>query len=188
MLGRFEDAIWHYERFLERGKPTGEVEAAARKFIAQMKAELHKQPPPKPTSASVASIGSPRHTPLVSNKSSEKHSGMPLRWNIGIGIGGAGVASLCLGLGFGFRARSFKDDAAAICPMSTCDRASEANGLIGRGQTNARYANLAFGLGGAAIFGATVLLIAGASTEPKRVAIVPHISPNVTSVAASLRF
>jgi tetratricopeptide (TPR) repeat protein len=48
-LGRYEDAIWHYERFLERGKPTGEVEASVRDFIVQMRGELEKkamkQPP-----------------------------------------------------------------------------------------------------------------------------------------------
>src|SRR5262245_31421413 len=51
-LGRYEDAIWHYERFLDRGKPTGNLEASVRKFIAQMKAELEraamKQPPVEP--------------------------------------------------------------------------------------------------------------------------------------------
>lgn len=42
MLGRYKDAIWHYERFLERGKPMGEMEASTKKFITEMKAELEK--------------------------------------------------------------------------------------------------------------------------------------------------
>jgi tetratricopeptide (TPR) repeat protein len=47
-LGRYEEAIWHYERFLDRGKPTGEVEASVKKFIAQMKDELAKKAMTKP--------------------------------------------------------------------------------------------------------------------------------------------
>lgn len=51
-LGRYEDAIWHYERFLERGKPTGQLKDAVEDFRTQMKGELEKkamtQPPIEP--------------------------------------------------------------------------------------------------------------------------------------------
>lgn len=51
-LGRYEDAIWHYERFLERGKPTGQLRGAVDAFLTQMRSELEKkamsQPPVDP--------------------------------------------------------------------------------------------------------------------------------------------
>ncbi|MCW5804126.1 MAG: tetratricopeptide repeat protein [Deltaproteobacteria bacterium] len=39
-LGKYEDAIWHYERFLDRVRPTGEVRDAIDGFVRQMKDEL----------------------------------------------------------------------------------------------------------------------------------------------------
>ncbi len=42
-LGRYEDAIWHYDRFLERGNPTGEIRDAVEGFRTQMKGELEKK-------------------------------------------------------------------------------------------------------------------------------------------------
>src|ERR1041385_5826762 len=51
-LGKYQDAIWHYERFLSRGNPQGELLDAVKGFIAQMKAELDRkamtQPPTDP--------------------------------------------------------------------------------------------------------------------------------------------
>jgi tetratricopeptide (TPR) repeat protein len=51
-LGRYEEAIWHYERFLDRGHPTGELKSAVDAFVTQMKSELEKkamtQPPVEP--------------------------------------------------------------------------------------------------------------------------------------------
>jgi tetratricopeptide (TPR) repeat protein len=51
-LGRYEDAIWHYERFIERGKPIGEMRGAVDAFLSQMRGELDKkamrQPPVDP--------------------------------------------------------------------------------------------------------------------------------------------
>jgi tetratricopeptide (TPR) repeat protein len=64
MLGRYKDAIWHYERFLDRGKPRGEVEVFVRKLIAEMKGELEKtamkQPVIEPAPHSASS--SPDHS------------------------------------------------------------------------------------------------------------------------------
>ena len=103
-------------------------------------------------------------------------------------MGPAGLAVVGLGVGLGVRARSFQDDAAAICPMESCARANEANELIDRGKTNARYANVAFGVGGAAILGTVVLWITGSPTERKNTAILPQVSSTFTGVAGSLRF
>ena len=51
-LGKYEDAIWHYERFLSRAQPTGDMRTAVEDFVKQMKSELDKkamsQPPTEP--------------------------------------------------------------------------------------------------------------------------------------------
>lgn len=195
-LGRYEDAIWHYERFLDRGKPTGEIEASVRKFIAQMKSELEKaamrQPPTEPAPASPDSSppppesASPGHVLPASPPPAQRRRSMPLQRKLAIGIGAAGAAALGLGVVLGLRAESFEEDADAICPMSTCDRANEATSLIDRGKTNALYANIAFGVGGSAILGAVVLWITGAPREST--VIAPQVSRPFTGVTATMRF
>jgi hypothetical protein len=54
-LGKYQEAIWHdelwhYERFITRGDPQGEVLDVVNGFLAQMKSELDKKAmPQKPT-------------------------------------------------------------------------------------------------------------------------------------------
>jgi tetratricopeptide (TPR) repeat protein len=189
-LGRYEDAIWHYERFLDRGKPTGTGEASVKRFIAQMRGELEKkamkQPPvepaPPPSSVSLGQI-LPAMLPPA-----EGRRDMPFQRKLAIGVGTAGAAILGLGVVLGIRAESFEDDADAICPMSTCDRWEDATKLIDRGKTNALYANVALGVGGAAILGAAVLWLTGAPREHKGMVVEPQVSRAFTGVAMSMRF
>jgi tetratricopeptide (TPR) repeat protein len=188
-LGRYEDAIWHYERFLDRGKPTGEIEASVRKFIAQMKGELEKaamkQPPVEPAPPPTPNAASPGQ---ASQPPAQQRRGMPRQRKLAVGVGAAGAAVVGLGVVFGLRAESLEDDADAICPMSTCDRATEAMKLIDRGKTNALYANVALGVGSVAIVGAAVLWITGAPREHRGTAIAPQVSSSFTGVTASVRF
>jgi tetratricopeptide (TPR) repeat protein len=195
-LGRYEDAIWHYERFLERGKPTGEVEAAVRDFIAQMKGELDKkamsQPPVEPapptSTASTPTVSASSGQMLPTAPPDADHRGMTFQRKLAIGIGLSGVALAGLGVGLGLRAQSFKDDAAEVCPMNPCARSDEANELLDRGKTNALYSNVAFGVGGAAVLGAAVLWITGSQAERKAMVVVPQGSRTFAGVTASLRF
>jgi hypothetical protein len=113
---------------------------------------------------------------------------MPLQRKLAIGVGVAGAAAIGLGVVLGLRAEAFEDDADAICPMSACGRAEEAAKLIDRGKTNALYANVAFGVGGAAILGATVLWITGAPREHKGTVLAPQVSRSFAGVTASMRF
>jgi hypothetical protein len=61
-LGKYQEAIWHYERFLTRGNPQGELLDAVNGFIAQMKSELEKramtqkptEPAPSPAAPAVS--------------------------------------------------------------------------------------------------------------------------------------
>lgn len=48
-LGNYEESLWYYQRFLDRGRPSGELQTAVLDFIAKMNAErdkaASKQPP-----------------------------------------------------------------------------------------------------------------------------------------------
>jgi tetratricopeptide (TPR) repeat protein len=67
-LGKYEDAIWHYERFLSRGQPTGDLKTSVEEFVREMKAELDKkamsQPPTEPAPESAKKPES-QPTPVV---------------------------------------------------------------------------------------------------------------------------
>lgn len=47
-LGAYKEAIWQYERFLARGKPTGKVKEAVEAFLVQMKSELEQKAKTQP--------------------------------------------------------------------------------------------------------------------------------------------
>lgn len=55
MSGKYQEALWHYDRFVKRTNPTGPLKDAIVQFTAQMKAELEKaaskQPPTEPAAA-----------------------------------------------------------------------------------------------------------------------------------------
>lgn len=180
-LGRYEDAIWHYERFLDRGKPPSMVEASVRDFITQMKGELDKkatkQPPvePAPAPPPPAVTPSPEPRPSIAPRA-EAPRGMPPRRRLAIGLGVGGVAAIGLGIGLGVRAHGFEADADALCPMRVCESAVEANALLDRGKTNTLYANLSLAVGAAATIGAVVLWLTGSPSHQPRAALLPGVS------------
>lgn len=55
MSGKYQEALWHYDRFVKRTNPTGPLKDAIAQFTVQMKAELEKaaskQPPTEPAPA-----------------------------------------------------------------------------------------------------------------------------------------
>jgi tetratricopeptide (TPR) repeat protein len=42
ITGRYQEALWHYERFLNRTEPTGPLREAIERFTSQMKAEIER--------------------------------------------------------------------------------------------------------------------------------------------------
>ena len=107
-LGKYEDAIWHYERFLDRGRPTGEIKDGVEGFIKQMKDELAKkamtQPPiepapdTKPNNPTPATVTVDRAEPWYAD-------------GFGWGLTGAGVVGLGVSFGFVISARGLDMDA-----------------------------------------------------------------------------
>ena len=194
-LGKYEDAIWHYERFVNRTHPTGQLKEAIDKFLVDMRAELAKRTPdPPPTNATTPAESMPRPGPDPAPAATpipiappEGRSGLSTRRKISIGVAAGSLAAVGVGVILGVRANGFEDDAKQLCPMMTCDRAGEANDLLERGQTSATYANVAFGVGAAAAIGAAVLWFTGANAGTQT-AVVPHVSGSSAGLGVTTRF
>ncbi|MBA3458663.1 MAG: hypothetical protein H0T46_01790 [Deltaproteobacteria bacterium] len=176
-LKRYDDAIWHYERFIKTNPQAGHV-ATAEKHIADMKAELQRtaitEPPsesaptttraPVPTAAPAASI--PAASVVVRRASREAWYADGLGW----GLAGSGVIALAASAGFLWNARGLDDEASRVASQSEAERLHETadtRRLLGR----------VIGIGGAA------LLVTGIIT----LAIHPANdgSPPVASIAVS---
>lgn len=55
-LGKYQDALWHYDRFLKYGQPTGELLDAVNGFMVEMRAQLANRAPAMPPTGPAASI------------------------------------------------------------------------------------------------------------------------------------
>lgn len=126
-LGKYEDAIWQYERFLARGRPTGEIKIAVEGFIKQMKDELAKkamtqqpiEPAPDPKPAPPAAPAGPTNVTIV------EHAEPWYRDGLGWGLTGAGVIGTGVSLGFFISAQGLDDDANAETSQDDRDRLHE---------------------------------------------------------------
>jgi tetratricopeptide (TPR) repeat protein len=103
-LGKYEEAIWHYERFLDRGQPTGELKSAVEAFITQMKGELEKkamtQPPVEPAPEPKTQPAPQPVQPVVPTPATvpaESWYADPIGWSlVGTGVVGVGVSGVLL--------------------------------------------------------------------------------------------
>jgi tetratricopeptide (TPR) repeat protein len=158
-LGKYQDAIWHYDRFLNRGQPTGELHDAVVGFITQMKSELdQKAKTQEPTEPAPATP--PATSPMTAHQNPPS---LPLRhvdeaeaWysdGVGWALAGTGVIGLAAsGLLF-VDAQGLYDDANAN-PDSKA-RTS----LRSRGDTR-QLLGTAIGIGGAGLVIAGVIKLA----------------------------
>jgi tetratricopeptide (TPR) repeat protein len=119
-LGKYQEAIWHYDRFLSRGRPQGELLDAVTGFIAQMKSEIDKkamtQKPvePGPTSAGMPSRG-PERPAVVPHAQApaREHSEPWYQDGLGWGLTGVGVVGVAVGGSLLINAASLNRDANA---------------------------------------------------------------------------
>jgi hypothetical protein len=82
-------------------------------------------------------------------------------------VGGGGILVGAVGIGFGINASGLRHDALATCPPSACNaaNAAAANALNDKARRRALYANIGFGVAGAAIIAAGILWFTGAPDE-----------------------
>jgi hypothetical protein len=89
---------------------------------------------------------------------------------IAVAVGAVGVLAVVGGALLGMQAGSLEDDAFRLCPDPEvpCDDAAEAQAALDKAQGRALFANVAFGVGAAAVIGAAVLWFTGAPDEGGR--------------------
>lgn len=109
---------------------------------------------------------------------------------IALGLAGVGLVAIGGGVVLGLSAKGLEDDAFALCPDPAvpCADAAEAQDLTDRAGTRALFANVAYGVGGAAIVGAAVLWFTGAPTKSDRVAVAPRLGTGFTGVTVRVGF
>jgi hypothetical protein len=127
LTNRYQEAIWHYERFLSRGRPAGEVLSAVQEFISQMKAELDKKatkqppveaaPPPSSTNSTTAEpstrpserTASAVLQPAAKQSSETSEAWYQDRW--GWALTGGGVIGIAVGGGLLLNAQHINNQA-----------------------------------------------------------------------------
>ena len=170
LTGKYQEAIWHYERFLDRGKPEGKLLDAVNDFLAQMKSELEKkamtQKPtePAPTTAPVVSRpppstqAVPQPDPRAARSAETWYSD-----SFGWGLAGVGVVGIAVGGGFLSNASSLRADANASTNQEEYNRLSDkasTRTVLGAG----------IGIAGAGLLVAGIIKLAIHSDDPARVA------------------
>jgi hypothetical protein len=125
-MGKYEDALWHYDRFLTYGQPTGDLLNAVKAFMTEMRAHLANRartmPPNEPAPGPVNETNS-----LAASQAVTPNPGAPLlnerprpmtpveespgpNW-LGWGMTGAGVVAIGTGAAFLVSASNLNADA-----------------------------------------------------------------------------
>jgi hypothetical protein len=99
------------------------------------------------------------------------------RRKIGLGVAAGGVVAAGVGIFFGLDARNLRNEAVATCPPSACTlaAAADAQDKNDRARSHALYANLGFGIAGAAVTAGVVLWFIGKPESPSAVAVAPQV-------------
>lgn len=111
---------------------------------------------------------------------------------IAVGVAAGGVVAIAAGAFLGVRARGLADDADQRCRPDNCTLADEraAEELSADAARNALFADVAFGVGIAAIATGGVLWVTSkpAPGRPDKVTVTPHVAPSYAGVSAAVRF
>lgn len=108
----------------------------------------------------------------------------PIKRKLAIGLGGAGVAAGITGIVLGLTAKHRQDQAYGLCPdpQVACADADQATSLVHSGHQLAIGADIAFGVGAAAVIAGAVLWFT-TPVEGHRVAIVPAVRGDQAGIA-----
>jgi hypothetical protein len=109
---------------------------------------------------------------------------------IAAGVAGVGAVAIIGGVVLGMQAKGLEDDALRLCPQPNgCPQAGEAQEKLDSANSKALMANIAFGVGGAAVIGAAVLWITGKpqALEAKQ-QVSARVQPGLVGVDFTVRF
>lgn len=128
--------------------------------------------------------------PAIRGAAARPGSAFTRRRKLGLATGVAGLLAVGGGVLLGTQANGFAQDAADRCPTVTgCARADEADALVERARTRALHANIAYGVGGAAVVAAAILWLAGAPEQAAtRTAVAPVLTPASVGLDIAVRF
>ncbi len=141
---------------------------------------------PRPVEPAVTPAMTSATPPVVEGA----HSALTGRRKLALGVAGVGVVAVAIGATFGLSAQTKQKDAQDLCPdpQMPCANAVQATALTKAGHDKAVQANIAFGVGAAALIGAGVLWITGKPDETRRVTVVPHVTRDQSGIAVMGRF
>lgn len=180
---QYERAIRQYQLFVSRGNPGPALRDLIDCHVRTMRAELDG-------AASTAPPVGPATTDIADDHPTP--SRFTTRRKFALAVAAGGLVAVGAGIAFGVRSNGFEDDAAELCPTGVCATPAEAdraNDLVDKAESNATYANIAFGVGAAAAVGAVVLWLTGApDAEHSTAWISPRVSADEAYVDLRLRF
>lgn len=193
---RFKMARWYCRRYIERLERVSVKSDELREVIDGARANLATIEDEERREAERARVDvRPQETQQPPNAAAEQREPggvWTTQRTIAAGVGGVAVVALGSGVLFGLRAKDLDQQAATLCPMPSCAQAAEANALIERGQDNATYANIAYGVGAVAVVGAAVLWFTGGSSadgrRANRAVAVPRVSGTFTGIDLTMEF
>jgi tetratricopeptide (TPR) repeat protein len=162
-LGKYQEAIWHYERFATRANPQGELLDAVNGFIAQMKSELDKKAmTQKPTEAAPPQVNESPPARLRAEQQVTPPTDAWYKDHVGWGLTAVGVVGVAVGAGFLIDAVSLRNQANANPSQQGSNRQHE---IVGSRSV----------LGGGLGIGGVVFLVSGVI----KLAIHADSSPSV---------
>lgn len=164
-LGKYEDAIWHYERYLRSGIATAQELDSIKNWITQMKAEMEQQakstPPTEPATMQ------PESQPAIIQPLAVQKTVEPWHHDaFGWGVTGAGVVVGGIGAALLVDAASLRSDA------NKAPNQQEQNALHDKADTRALAGGIFVAVGGG-------LLVTGIV----KLAIHDHEAPSTTSTS-----
>lgn len=163
-LRKYEDAIWHYERFLSRSSPEGKLLEAVNSFLAQMKSELdEKARTMKPTEPAPAQTVQPVPLRLHDQPQVDTPVDPWYADAVGWGLAGTGAVGLGTATGFLINAASLNNDANASSSEQEHAR------LKDKGHTRTLIGS-AIGVGGAGLLVAGIIKLAVHPTGSRSIA------------------
>ena len=165
----------------ENGRTTVDVP----KFKEAQKLTIDEKPEPPPDEQPVDEVRDVGPAPAPGMFTTQR--------KIAVGVAVVGVGGIVAGVLLGGSAKDLETQANDLCPAGSCgdpDDFDEANSLLERADSRALQANIALGVGGAAIVGAVVLWFLGGPDAPAEsgVALTPRVSPTHAGLDLAVRF